>query len=528
MNIIKACEDPRFFKPLFKDLRTWGSWLTFLKVLFALPLTDKKERRLFRKYTGRRRPPRKPAKEVFAAVGRRSGKSFISAIIAVFLACFKNWQPFLAPGERGFIFIIAVDKAQAAVIRGYISAILHSNKTFEKMIGKETMETIDLVNNVSIMIKTASYRSIRGYTILVAILDEIAFLRSEESANPDREILTALRPALATIPESLLIAISTPYSRSGVLWEMYSSHFGSSEKDAPLLWRAKSLEMNPTLDEQIIKNALKEDYAAAQAEWLGEFREDLENFLSPELIEQAVVEGRIELLPMKDVKYFGFCDPSGGRQDSMTLAIAHRDSNTEKIILDVLREIRPPFKPSEVVRDFSGILKAYEIGSITSDRYGAEWVSSSFRDNGIMVENSELTTSEIYLNFLPLISNNSIELLDSKRLVSQFRSLERRTRPGGKDLVTHYAGGHDDLCNSCAGALLLASRTENFRLPLPSFGYSEPDETLKEKLDRESRLWLSGKPIKKDEPEIDESFWKINEMSALDVLHEVESFDKKK
>jgi hypothetical protein len=50
-----------------------------------------------------------------------------------------------------------------------------------------------------------------------------------------------------------------------------------------------------------------------------------------------------------------------------------------------------------------------------------------------------------------------VELLDNKRLVGQIKSLERRTRGSGKDLVDcFYPGSHDDLINAGAGALVLA------------------------------------------------------------------------
>jgi hypothetical protein len=55
--------------------------------------------------------------------------------------------------------------------------------------------------------------AVRGRTVAAALLDEVAFWRSEESANPDAEVLAALRPSMLTIPNSPLLAISTPYSR---------------------------------------------------------------------------------------------------------------------------------------------------------------------------------------------------------------------------------------------------------------------------------------------------------------------------
>jgi hypothetical protein len=46
------------------------------------------------------------------------------ALVAVFLACFRDWQPYLAPGERATIMVIATDRRQARVIFRYIRALL--------------------------------------------------------------------------------------------------------------------------------------------------------------------------------------------------------------------------------------------------------------------------------------------------------------------------------------------------------------------------------------------------------------------
>jgi len=530
MNIIQAIESDKVFKPLFRDLRSWRAWLVFLKALFALPM-ERDERRLFKKCTGLKKAPAMQARESYVIAGRRSGKSFISAVVSVFLALFHDWKPFLATGEKGWIFIIATDRAQAKIIKNYVSGILASSPLFRKAVKKELRDEIELQNNIIISIKTCDFRSIRGYTVVAAICEELAFWKDEQSANPAQEVLVALKPALATVAGSLLIGISTPYSRSGVLWDMYRER---GERGAPLVWQAPTQTMNPLIDKRIIKSALKEDRSAASAEWLAKFRTDVESFLPLDLIEIAVYENRIELPKLEDVRYFAFCDPSGGRQDSMTLAISHKDSNTGKIILDVLREARPPFKPDSVVEEFSQVLKQFEIAQVESDRYAGEWVTSSFRDHGIMVEPAKLSTSEIYLAALPLFSNASVELLDNKRLVSQLRGLERRTRSGGKDLVTHYLGGHDDLANSACGVIVrVHSNASIIRDEPPSLGYSEEVMTEEEKIKRAFDSELRGEKKKAEDEEgldadFNESEWDLTKMSAIDTMRECDKIEGKK
>ena len=78
----------------------------------------------------------------------------------------------------------------------------------------------------------------RGYAVVATILDEVAFWRSEDSANPDAEIVAALRPAMATVPEPLLLGISSPCARKGVLWEAFRRHYGHNG-DPVLVWKAE-------------------------------------------------------------------------------------------------------------------------------------------------------------------------------------------------------------------------------------------------------------------------------------------------
>jgi len=182
--------------------------------------------------------------------------------------------------------VIASDRQQARVILNYIKAVLQI-PIFNNMVKKELSWEIRLKNQVTISVKTCDYRTIRGYTVVAAICDEIAFWKVE-GANPAQEILTALRPSMATIPGSLLLGISTPYSKSGPLYESFRNKWGKDDPDV-LIWKAPTRIMNPTISERTIDKALKEDYSAAKAEWLAEFREDLETFLSSEMIEAAIV-----------------------------------------------------------------------------------------------------------------------------------------------------------------------------------------------------------------------------------------------
>jgi hypothetical protein len=217
--------------------------------------------------------------------------------------------------------------------------------------------------------------------------------------------------------------------------------------------------MNPAVPEAVIAGAYAEDEAAASAEYGAEFRRDLEAFVAREALEACVVPGRHELPPLPGIDYVAFVDPSGGSQDSMTLAIAHAEGREEpkQIVLDCVREVRPPFSPDGVVSDFAALLKTYRIHTVRGDRYAGEWPRERFQVHGIRYESAEATKSDLYRDLLPLLNAARIELLDVPRLHAQLLGLERRTARGGRDSIDHAPGAHDDLANAAAGALVGAT-----------------------------------------------------------------------
>ena len=163
IDIIQAIRDSNLFRPLFKDPDTWKAWIAFLKALFALPMDDD-ELALYQRCTGRENPPEKPFREAWVPTGRRSGKSFIAALIAVFLSCFREYRKHLAPGERAHVLVIAADRNQAQVILNYVKGFLRSIPILATMIESEKTESIDLNNRVTIAVFTCSYRAVRGFT----------------------------------------------------------------------------------------------------------------------------------------------------------------------------------------------------------------------------------------------------------------------------------------------------------------------------------------------------------------------------
>ena len=458
-DIVECMTDDALFAPWFVgDGDSWFAWRCILKAAFALKMDDR-ELAFFRSIADRD-PPKQRVRELWVIGGRRGGKDSIASLIIAHAAALFDGADKLRPGERALCMCLACDREQAKIVLDYSRSYFSDIELLRDAVVRETANGFALDNGVDVAISTNNFRSVRGRPVLCCVFDEIAFWRAEDSASPDEEVYRAITPGMATIPGSMLIGISSPYKRSGLLWRKFRDCYA---KDGDILVvRAPSLMLNPTLDKAIIDRAMEDDPSAASAEWLGQFRSDIESFVSREAVDAVTVNGRFELPYASSTRYTAFVDPAGGSgQDSMTLAISHAVKKGDRniAVLDALREWKPPFSPDAVVAEACDLLHDYHVRNVTGDHWGGEFVGERFRKAGIRYDTSDRIKSDLYKELLPLLNSGRVELLEHKRLVAQLCGLERQTSRGGRDSIDHPrgAGCHDDVINAAAGALVLAS-----------------------------------------------------------------------
>lgn len=464
-TILEAASDPHLFGPWFKDRwfkqkGSWDNWFSFLAAVFGLPMTET-QLLTFQECTGLTEPPDGGAQEAYLIVGRRGGKSLILSLIASYLATMVDWSPYLNRGERGVVMISAADREQAGVIFGYIKEFISGVKVLRSLVVRETQDTLDLSNRVSITVATASHKTIRGRTLIAYLADEIAFWPTE-GVDQDKEVLAAVRPSMATIPNAMLLVASSPYARKGELFDTYERYYG--KPGDVLVWKAPTKKMNPAISDRVINQAYERDPASAAAEYGAEFRTDIENFIGLEVINACTVPGRFELPPEVVHNAVGFLDISGGVSDSHTCAVAFKNANNQAVLAAILE--RKGGDTESVVQEFTALFRRYGVSSVWSDRYGAAWVRDAFARYEIELRYSPMTRSDLYLELLPALRSRQVELLDIPKLRSQLLSLERRTSRTGKDSVDHppRAGAHDDVSNSAAGALVMVANADRNRV----------------------------------------------------------------
>jgi hypothetical protein len=83
----------------------------------------------------------------------------------------------------------------------YAEASFERSPILKQLIANRTADALELTNDITLEVRPASFRKLRGPTYVAVIADELAFWYVDAAyANPDVEILNAVEPGLATRP----------------------------------------------------------------------------------------------------------------------------------------------------------------------------------------------------------------------------------------------------------------------------------------------------------------------------------------
>jgi hypothetical protein len=469
---------------------------TVLRAIYGEPFPSAEYTAIWEQCTGRLNEPTAPFGEVTVVAGARSGKdSRIAAPIMVYEAVFGGHQAQLAKGERAIVPLVAQDARAARIAFGYVKEYFTHSPLLAGLVEEVLVSELVLANRVTISCFPCTLRSLRGWSIPAAVMDEVAFYRLEGQADSDVEVQASIRRGMISFAATRLVKVSTPYMRSGVLYDDFTRAFGQEDPDL-LVWRAPSLLMNPSLRAERLTRAQRLDPMRFAREYLADFAEDLEAFLPAAWVDQAVVAGRHELPPRDGLRYVGAVDTSGGGADAFTLSIVHTEGDRagRRVVQDVMRGWARPRGGSVdlegIVRESGGLLKRYGLRQVSGDRYAAGWVVERFKAEGVRYELPQLTMpgaaepayldkASAYLECEPLFAQGRIQLLDHPQLARELKLLERRPRAGGRTLVDHPSHGHDDYANALALAVAVAVREQvrpwaGARFPATAYRAGEP------------------------------------------------------
>lgn len=425
-----------------------------LRAIYGLPIALPEHLELWRLCTGRQVYPERPFGEVTVIAGARSGKdSRIAAPIAVYEAVFGGHEAHLGKGERSVIPLVAQDQRATRVTFGYVREYL-ATPLLASMVEEVLALEIRLANRTSLPCFPCTLRALRGYSNPCGVMNELGFYRLEGAADSDAEIQSSIRRGTLGFPSPRLVKISTPYMRSGVLYDDFKRAFGQDDPDL-LVWRAPTALMNPTLTPERLERERRLDPDRFAREYEAEFAEDLDALLPGVWVDAAVIPGRYELPPREGVQYTAATDPSGAGADAFTFAIVHTEGSgaERRVVQDVMkgwgRSRGATVDLEGVVAQIAEVCGRYGVRTVRGDRYAGQWVRQAFEGRGLRYEESA-AKAQAYLDIEPFFAQGRLEVLDHPILLRELKTLERRPQAGGRVIVDHPRGGHDDYANALA------------------------------------------------------------------------------
>jgi hypothetical protein len=445
--------------------RSWAGWRALLIAAAGEPLDDT-ERALFTKLTGREREPADGVlAECFLMIGgRRGGKSKAVATLCAWLASCIDWSDCLSIGERGRVLFVAPTVDQARVMMDYTRALFHDNELLHSLVENELADELHLKGRIIFEIQPASAAHGRGKTAVAICLDESAFLKSGDAVNNDEDLVTALRPSLATTGGPLLLT-SSPAGAEGLVYQLYKRHFGAQGDARCIVAKGSSRDLNPSLRQSVVDRAYEEDPDSAAAEYGAEFREPQTAYITREIVERCIERGTGPRVRVRGVQYFAHVDPSTGvGRDSFGFVIGHKvhEGERDTTVIDFIYEKQPPFDPLAVVAEICGALQAWGITEVMGDQAGKPLITA-FARGGIKYRCTPISTSEVYMHALPAWTSGSVCLFDGvERVVRQLVGLRRKLGQAGREIIDHAKSvhAHDDLAVCICGVIYQATPIE--------------------------------------------------------------------
>jgi hypothetical protein len=282
---------------LLKGRRLSKAQETILKATYGLAL-DEVELEIYHRATGRETYVPREHDELSLIAGRQSGKtSIIGALITLYEAFRIHGLP---PGQRAYVLVVARVVQQAEIAFDFLRRYVSESPILSQRVLKVRNNEIEFGNGVVIACRPCSYSTIRGVLVICVICDEMAFWQHEQTAaNPEQEVIDAIRPAMATLFNTKLVKISTPFRKEGILW----NEFQKRDELDHLVWQLSTEEMNPEVKKHHLEKARRDNEQTFRREYDAKFTDHVLGWITPEILEPCILRGHRELPPVSNGVY---------------------------------------------------------------------------------------------------------------------------------------------------------------------------------------------------------------------------------
>ena len=435
-----------------------------LKAIYGLEL-DPQELEIYQELTGNSRGQQHgldtPSTETVLVLGARSGKSFLTSIMAIYEAVARGhiWRRYLSPGETGYAIVIATSKEQAInIIQANAARLLQNSPKLQGwLVGEPLKAELTLKNGLKIKSLPCNTKAGLGIPIFFLALDEVGHFFIE-GVKADSDIYNSISPRLAQFHEAKKCLISTPAGKQGLLWKWFEEGFAVPGRTT---FHATTEFMNPMVDRKFLAHEKKRDIDNYNREFMAQFAEKMAAFFSSDSLDAAfTLDG--DLLPQPGVWYFCGIDQSGiSGRDRFALSISHRD-NEGRVIIDACRSWDAQ-GANELLDEITALRDAYGLRGATIDRYAKGWVQQALEGIGLEVS-VRAGLPEVYQNAKSLLLAGLLALPNNAELRAGLVNTAAYYGRNNALSIQHDRGssGHADLADAVCTAAWCASQAVEY------------------------------------------------------------------
>lgn len=356
------------------------------------------------------------------------------------------------PGDMGWFIVISASKPQAK------ARIKTASKALDdlEIVHRHTTEELTIDGKqIGMKAIAATLEAVVSDTCIGTLCDEMARWRDKDTgANPAADILTSLKPSMATMPNAKAWYVSAPWSTLDEHHKMFVA--GSDESQE--VFFGTTWDLNPTITERDT-HKLERDKVSRDREYGAiPMSSDETKWFAGAFVDAA-----------KTPRFWpSVGDRMGGgdfafKRNSSALVVLDKNGQ-ERVTLRACEERVPgdkPLRPSVTIKDLIGIATAHGCGGVACDLHYIESVREVTDDFHVALldfPNDNEGIAQAYIRTRVLLADGLIDLSAApEMLIEQLKETTSKPTVTGLTIANPIKEGrHGDLVSALVCAVWAA------------------------------------------------------------------------